>query len=330
MDPMKWADKVSKKQYKKTPKEEREVDPDTGLPKADVHAHRTLKPEDLSYDFLAKMGFVPPPPPPPWGFNKEGDSTAEIEERVMRQLIPIADLPTTMMCDACGAISLQLVNKLKKADRINEKRFRVGKKLGEYELLAALDEMCEGKFAIDRDAEGEVPPADWDEYGVADLNETCASPPVISCWNSTKRLVGPGCAKAYEYRREKEVRFGWLTTRIKPECERLISEYGVRNPSPSLAPTPRLYRVPGMTAGAGAGRGDGAVRAGAQAGVQRHEGREEALQEGLQARGQGAGRGGAAQVRRGLCRVGEAAGVDQGAGCAAPHHQLPSVSDECV
>ena len=231
MDPMKWADKVSKKQYKKKPKEEREVDPDTGLPKADVHAHRTLKPEDLSYDFLAKMGFVPPPPPPPWGFNKEGDSTAEIEERVMRQLIPIADLPTTMMCDACGAISLQLVNKLKKADRINEKRFRVGKKLGEYELLAALDEMCEGKFAIDRDAEGEVPPADWDEYGVADLNETCASPPVISCWNSTKRLVGPGCAKAYEFRREKEERFGWLTTRIKPQCEGLISEYGVRSPS---------------------------------------------------------------------------------------------------
>ena len=78
-------------------------------------------------DFLAKMGFVPPPPPPPWGFNKDGNSTAEIEERVMRyalssalcsllsagrdsdasahaalsnrrQLIPISDLPTTMMC----------------------------------------------------------------------------------------------------------------------------------------------------------------------------------------------------------------------------------------
>ena len=107
---------------------------------------------------------------------------------------------------------------------------------------------------------------DWDEYGVADLNATCASPPVISCWNSTKRLVGPGCAKSYEvsnphliiltssssrhphliltsssphphliivliltcssrhphlifsqWKREREVRFGWLTTRIKPE-----------------------------------------------------------------------------------------------------------------
>ena len=43
------------------------------------------------------------------------------------------------MCDtgdACGAIATQLANKLKKADRINEKKFRVGKKLGEYELLA--------------------------------------------------------------------------------------------------------------------------------------------------------------------------------------------------
>ena len=38
--------------------------------------------------------------------------------------------------DACGAIATQMAAKLKKADRINEKRFRVGKKLGEYELLA--------------------------------------------------------------------------------------------------------------------------------------------------------------------------------------------------
>ena len=82
MDPMKWANRVTKKRTKKAP--EREIDPESGLPKAQVHAHRTLKPEDLSYDFLAKMGFVPPPPPPPWGFNKDGNSTAEIEERVMR------------------------------------------------------------------------------------------------------------------------------------------------------------------------------------------------------------------------------------------------------
>lgn len=38
--------------------------------------------------------------------------------------------------DACGAVATQLAAKLKKADRINEKKFRVGKKLGEYELLA--------------------------------------------------------------------------------------------------------------------------------------------------------------------------------------------------
>ena len=87
----------------------------------------------------------------------------------------------------------------------------------------ALDELCEGKFALDRDSKEPVP-SDWDEYGVADLNDTCASTPLVSCWNSTKRLVGPGCAKTYEWKREKEVRFGWLTTRIKPECERLISE----------------------------------------------------------------------------------------------------------
>ena len=41
-------------------------------------------------DFLAKMGFVPPPPPPPWGFNKDGNSTAEIEERVMRYALSSA------------------------------------------------------------------------------------------------------------------------------------------------------------------------------------------------------------------------------------------------
>lgn len=202
---MKWANRVTKKRNDK-PKEpqEREIDAETGLPKANVQAHRTMKPEDLSYDFLAKMGFVPPPPPPPWGFNKDGNSTAEIDERVMRcaishltcavdqsyplmqqrghaslrrQLIPIMDLPTTMMCtlllrssslrpygkphghclpklrfphsscslvdgvvrptgDACGAIATQMAAKLKKADRINEKRFRVGKKISEYELLA--------------------------------------------------------------------------------------------------------------------------------------------------------------------------------------------------
>jgi len=91
--------------------------------------------------------------------------------------------------------------------------------------VQALDELCEGNFALDRDSDEPVP-ENWDEYGVADLNDTCASPPIVSCWNSTKRLVGPGCAKAYEWKREKEVRFGWLTTRIKPECERLISEYG--------------------------------------------------------------------------------------------------------
>jgi hypothetical protein len=31
------------------------------------------------------------------------------------------------------------------------------------------------------------------------MNASCASPPEISCWNSTKRLVGPGCAKDYEW-----------------------------------------------------------------------------------------------------------------------------------
>lgn len=86
MDPMKWANMVTKKRKQK-PKErdaEPNIDEESGLPKANVQAHRTLKPEDLSYDFLAKMGFVPPPPPPPWGFNKDGNSTAEIDERVMR------------------------------------------------------------------------------------------------------------------------------------------------------------------------------------------------------------------------------------------------------
>ena len=85
MDPMKWANRVTKRRNRpKESEKEPEIDPESGLPKANVQAHRTLKPEDLSYDFLAKMGFVPPPPPPPWGFNKDGNSTAEIDERVMR------------------------------------------------------------------------------------------------------------------------------------------------------------------------------------------------------------------------------------------------------
>ena len=88
MDPMKWANKVTKRRDKpKERQKEPEIDAESGLPKANVQAHRTLKPEDLSYDFLAKMGFVPPPPPPPWGFNKDGNSTAEIDERVMRCVI---------------------------------------------------------------------------------------------------------------------------------------------------------------------------------------------------------------------------------------------------
>jgi hypothetical protein len=61
---------------------------------------------------VAEMGFVPPPPPPPWGFNKANGSLDEIEERVLRQLIPIADLPATMLCDACNAVALQLTRKL--------------------------------------------------------------------------------------------------------------------------------------------------------------------------------------------------------------------------
>ena len=139
MDPMKWANRVTKKRAdrKEEPEGEREIDPESGLPKAKVHAHRTLKPDDLSYDFLAKMGFVPPPPPPPWGFNKDGKDTSEIEERVMRcvilhstvddccvartctsallraslrrQLIPISDLPTTMMCESCNLQSRRLL-----------------------------------------------------------------------------------------------------------------------------------------------------------------------------------------------------------------------------
>lgn len=98
MDPMKWANKVTKKKKEPRKKKPQEIDEESGLPKADVHAHRTLKPEDLSYDFLAKMGFVPPPPPPPWGFNKDGNSTAEIEERVMR-----CAPPSRRSCP-CGAL----------------------------------------------------------------------------------------------------------------------------------------------------------------------------------------------------------------------------------
>lgn len=48
--------------------------------------------------------------------------------------------------DACGAVATQLAAKLKKADRINEKRFRVGKKLGEYELLA----VCPARLCISK------------------------------------------------------------------------------------------------------------------------------------------------------------------------------------
>eukprot|EP01050_Picozoa_sp_SAG11_P011619 SAG11_NODE_1247_length_5401_cov_2.372878_2_plen_103_part_00 len=40
------------------------------VPMAKVENHRILGKDDLTYDFLAEMGFVPPPPPPPWGFSK--------------------------------------------------------------------------------------------------------------------------------------------------------------------------------------------------------------------------------------------------------------------
>lgn len=72
-DALAWAERVTAQDPK-----------DNTVPTAEVHEHRTLHPEDLSYDFLSKMGFVPPPPSPPWGFNKANGSTAEIEERVMR------------------------------------------------------------------------------------------------------------------------------------------------------------------------------------------------------------------------------------------------------
>jgi hypothetical protein len=105
MDPMKWANRVTKRKGKKKEEkdEEREIDEESGLPKAKVQAHRTLKPEDLSYDFLAKMGFVPPPPPPPWGFNKDGNSTSEIEERVMRCVTAAASLSFSVLLVACAA-----------------------------------------------------------------------------------------------------------------------------------------------------------------------------------------------------------------------------------
>ena len=138
-----------------------------------------------------------------------------------RQLIPIADLPRVMLCDACGAIAHQISHKLRAADGM-KKRGR----LSELELLGALDDVCSGKFAAHSQSGADTEPAGWEEYGVADLNATCASPPEISCWNSTKRLVGPGCAKAYEWQREKEIRFGWLRTRIEPECQRIISDCG--------------------------------------------------------------------------------------------------------
>ena len=58
------------------------------VPLAKVENHRILGKDDLTYDFLAEMGFVPPPPPPPWGFSKVNGSLDEIEERVMRQVTP--------------------------------------------------------------------------------------------------------------------------------------------------------------------------------------------------------------------------------------------------
>lgn len=138
-----------------------------------------------------------------------------------RQLIPVADLPKVMLCDACGAIALQISLTLQAAD----KRTKRNKQLGEIELLEVLESVCAGDLVVSDPTAADAGPTHWDEYGVADLNASCASPPQISCWNSTKRLVGPGCAKMYEWKREKEPRFGWLGTRINVECERLVSDY---------------------------------------------------------------------------------------------------------
>ena len=79
-----WAERVTQKQQQGD-----DVDGNAGRtkppePDATPQEHRTLTAGDLSYDFLSKMGFVPPPPPPPWGFNKKNGSTSEIEERIMR------------------------------------------------------------------------------------------------------------------------------------------------------------------------------------------------------------------------------------------------------
>ena len=76
---------------------------------AKVENHRMLGKDDLTYDFLAEMGFVPPPPPPPWGFSKVNGSLDEIEERVMRQVLESRTQTRWHKCSTSGELHTQFV-----------------------------------------------------------------------------------------------------------------------------------------------------------------------------------------------------------------------------
>ena len=108
-----------------------------------------------------------------------------------------------MLCDACGAVAIQLARAFAaKAGGGSAAKAGGGgrpgpaaRKLKEFEVLDTIEAVCAGELPRYTATGDEVEqrgghaweqPATWDEYGVADMNATCASPPEVSCWNSTK------------------------------------------------------------------------------------------------------------------------------------------------